>query len=71
MRTVTLRKVYYVSWLNFYVTVKTLYCDINPLLGNGRKTDNYTTDLTRQWPINSNRDTVSSPRSVLKYKQEN
>jgi hypothetical protein len=35
-----------------------------PLLDNGRETSNYTTAVTRQHPVKSNRETVFSMRSV-------
>jgi hypothetical protein len=37
---------------------------VNSMLGNDRETSNYTTAVTRQWPVNSNRGTVFSVRSL-------
>jgi hypothetical protein len=43
---------------------------IDPLLGNDREIGNYTTAVTRQLPVNSNRGTLFSVRSVPRcYKQ--
>jgi hypothetical protein len=44
--------------------------DVEPLLGNDREINDYTTAVTRQQPVNSNRRTVFSVRSVPRcYKQ--
>jgi hypothetical protein len=40
---------------------------VDPLLGNDRKTNNYTTAATRLRPVNNNRRTVFSVRSVSRY----
>jgi hypothetical protein len=41
------------------------------LLGNDREISNYTTAVTRQWPVNRNRKTLFSVQSVPRcYKQE-
>jgi hypothetical protein len=43
---------------------------VDPLLGNDRDLSSYTTAVTRQQPVNSNRGTVFSVRSLPKcYKQ--
>lgn len=42
----------------------------DPLLGNDYEISNYTTVVTRQWPVNSSRRSVLSLRSVPRcYKQ--
>jgi hypothetical protein len=43
---------------------------VDPLLDNDSEIHNYITAVTRQWPVNSNRGTVSSVRSApISYKQ--
>jgi hypothetical protein len=44
---------------------------VDPLLGNGREINNYKKAVTRQRPVNSNRETVFSVLSVpIFYKQD-
>jgi hypothetical protein len=44
---------------------------VYPLLGNDREIRNYSTNVTRQRPVNSNKETVFSVRFVPRcYKQD-
>jgi hypothetical protein len=44
---------------------------VDPLLGNDREINNYATAVTMQQPVNSNRGTMFSVRSMLRcYKQD-
>jgi hypothetical protein len=43
---------------------------IDPLLGNDREISTYTRDVTRHRPVNNDRRTVFSVRSVLRCKQD-
>jgi hypothetical protein len=43
---------------------------VDPLLGNDREISNYKTIVTRQGPVNGNREMVFSVRSVPTYAQD-
>jgi hypothetical protein len=63
-----------ITWLThdfFTVAAVIILWHVDPLLGNDREISNYTTAVTRQRLVNSNRGTVFSVPSVLRrYKQD-